>query len=192
VTLGSHQRTVGLSQDHISPLVGIINPLGGAKSFHLDPAGAPVRPWDCAQVTWTTGGLERDWRPYGMKYVNPPFNQYEVGDWIAKAADNGNGNAIVLLHARTEAGWFEPVWWHAACILFLADRIFFYKPDGTRHAHNSGAPPVLVAFGDEALDRLRHCGIAGTLVPRCRHIQAVGPPLYSPPRPSLTLARSVP
>jgi hypothetical protein len=184
VSLGSHQRTIGKSQDHISPLAEIINPLCGAESFHLDPCGAVVRPHDCARVTWTTDGLKRDWGPYGMKYVNPPFNPYEVGDWVAKAADSGN--AIVLLHARTEAGWFEPVWRHAACILFLADRIFFYKPDGTRHAHNSGAPPVLVAFGDEAAQRLYRCGIAGSLVTRW-HVQAAGPPLYSPPRPQLAV-----
>jgi len=69
-----------------------------------------------------------------------------------------------LLHARTEAGWFEPIWEHASGILFLADRIFFHKPDGIRHPHNSGAPAILVAFGAEALSRLRRCGIPGRLV----------------------------
>lgn len=159
MTLGSHQRTVGKSQNHISPL-GIINPLGGAASFHLDPAGADPRPWDCARVTWTTGGLERDW--FGLVYLNPPFDVREVGKWIAKAA--AHGNAVVLLHARTEAAWFEPIWEHASGILFLADRIFFHKPDGIRHPHNSGAPAILVAFGAEALSRLRRCGISGRLV----------------------------
>jgi hypothetical protein len=113
---------------------------------------------------------------------------FEVGDWVAMAADDGNGDAIVLLHAQTEAAWFTPVWRHAACILFMADRIFFHKSDGTRHPHNSGAPPVLVAFGDEAAQRLYRCGIAGSLVTRW-HVQAAGPPLYSPPRPPLTVVR---
>jgi hypothetical protein len=75
-----------------------------------------------------------------------------------------HGNCIVLLHARTEAEWFEPVWKHAAAILFLADRIYFHRPDGSRHPANSGAPAVLCAFGDEALARLQRCGIAGVLV----------------------------
>jgi hypothetical protein len=158
MTLGSHQRTVGKSQDHISPkhLIDMYGP------FKLDPCAAVVRPWNCAEVNWTSDGLVRDWRPYGMKYVNSPFNQYEVGDWVTKAADSGN--AIVLLHARTEAGWFEPIWQRASGILFLADRIHFYKPDGTRHPHNSGAPAILVAFGDEALARLRRPGLPGVLV----------------------------
>jgi hypothetical protein len=159
VTLGSHQQTIGKSQSHITPLEKI-NALGGAQSFDLDPAGADPRPWDCARVTWTTGGLERDW--VGFVWLNPPFDVREVGEWIAKLAAHGSG--IALLHARTEAGWFEPIWEKASGILFLADRIFFHRPDGIRHPHNSGAPAILVAFGSEALSRLRRCGIPGRLV----------------------------
>ena len=169
MTLGSHQRTVGKSQNHITPL-WLINALGGAQSFDLDPAGADPRPWDCAKVTWTTGGLERDW--FGLVYLNPPFDVRHVGEWIAKLAAHGNG--IALLRARTETEWFMPIWRHAASVLFMADRIFFHKPDGTRHAHNSGAPPVLVAFGDEAAQRLYRCGIAGSLVTRW-HVQVAAP-----------------
>ena len=161
MTLGSHQQTIGKSQNHITPL-WMINALGGAQSFDLDPAGADPRPWDCAKVTWTADGLERDWPRQLSIYLNPPFDVRAVGKWIAKAA--AHGNAVVLLHARTEAGWFEPIWEHASGILFLADRIFFHKPDGIRHPHNSGAPAILVAFGAEALSRLRRCGIPGRLV----------------------------
>jgi hypothetical protein len=174
MTLGSHQRTIGRSQNHITPL-WILDALGGAQSFNLDPAGADPRPWDCARVTWTADGLERDWPRQLSVYLNPPFDVREVHLWIAKLAAHGNG--IALLHARTEARWFLPVWRHAACVLFLANRIFFHKPDGTRHAHNSGAPPVLVAFGDAAAQRLYRCGIAGALVTRW-HIQAAGRPLH--------------
>jgi hypothetical protein len=131
-----------------------------------------VRPWDCARVNWTSHGFERDW--FGLVYENPPFDVRVVGAWIAKLAAYGNG--IALLHARTETAWFQVCWQRAACILFLADRIFFHKPDGTRHAHNSGAPPVLVAFGDEAALRLHRCGIAGALVTRW-HNQSASPPL---------------
>ena len=52
----------------------------------------------------------------------------------------------------------------AAAVLFLADRIQFHRPDGSRQPANSGAPPVLAAFGDEAVLRLHRCGIAGALV----------------------------
>src|SRR5262249_7839350 len=158
--------SVGKSQVHITPK-WIIDRLG---PFDLDPCAADPRPWPCAATNWTTHGLERDW--FGFVYLNPPFNRYEVGNWIAKLAKHGNG--ITLLHARTEAAWFEPIWQHTAAILFLADRIHFPRPDGLKQPANSGAPPVLCAFGDEAVLRLPHCGIAGSLVTRW-HNQAAAP-----------------
>jgi DNA N-6-adenine-methyltransferase Dam len=126
MTLGSHQQSLGKSQNHISPkwLIDAITE-NGAKPFDLDPCAADPRPWDCALINWTTHGLERNW--FGSVYLNPPFNRYEVGNWIRRLAQHGNG--ITLLHARCEAEWFEPIWQHAACILFLADRIHFHKPD---------------------------------------------------------------
>jgi hypothetical protein len=158
MTIGSHQQCVGKSQDHITPKREILDRIGPLAD--LDPAAAVIRPWDCAKVSWVTHGLERDW--FGFVYLNPPFDRYVVGDWVAKLARHGNG--ICLLHARCEAGWFEPIWKHASGILFLADRLHFYKPDGSRQPANSGAPAVLVAFGAEALRRLQRCGIAGVLV----------------------------
>jgi hypothetical protein len=159
MTLGSHQQAIGKSQVHITPK-WIIDKLG---PFDLDPAAADPRPWDCARINWTSGSLERDWPRDLFIFLNPPFDRRAVGLWIQKLAAHGNG--IALLHARTETEWFEPIWRHASGILFLSNRLAFCKPDGSQHPHNSGAPPVLVAFGDEALSRLGSCGIAGTLVP---------------------------
>ena len=85
MTLGSHQQSVGRSQVHITPrwLVDRLAP------FDLDPAAADPRPWACAVTNWSTHGLERDW--FGLVYLNPPFDRYEVGSWIAKLAAHGNG-----------------------------------------------------------------------------------------------------
>jgi hypothetical protein len=160
MTLGSHQRTVGLSQDHISPK-WLIDALG---PFDLDPCAADPRPWPCARTNWATHGLDRPWPREFFIYLNPPFDRYEVGDWITRLAEHGNG--ITLLHARTEAAWFEPIWQRAGAILFMADRIKFCRVDGSEQPANSGAPPVLAAFGDEAVLRLHRCGIAGALVTR--------------------------
>jgi DNA N-6-adenine-methyltransferase (Dam) len=158
MTLGSHQQCVGKSQDHITPKWMLDRP----GSFDLDPAAAEPRPWDCAKLSWTSGSLERVWPKHLLIFLNQPFLRYVVGAWVRKAAEHNN--RVVLLHARCEAEWFEPVWECASGILFLADRIHFHKPDGTRQPANSGAPAVLVAFGAEALARLRRCGIAGVLV----------------------------
>jgi hypothetical protein len=170
MTLGSHQQCVGKTQDHITPR-WIIDAVG---PFDLDPCAADPRPWDCATVNWTTCGLDRNW--VGLVYLNPPFDRYIVGHWIARLAEHNNG--IVLLHARTEAAWFEPIWQHAAVILFMADRIKFCRPNGSEQPANSGAPPILAAFGDEATLRLHRCGIGGALVTRW-HNQPTKFPLRS-------------
>ena len=156
MTLGSHQRTVGESQNWITPR-WILDALG---RFDLDPAAADPRPWDCAKVSFSTGGLDRPWA--GRVFLNPPFDRYIVGRWISKLAEHGNG--VALLHVRTEAAWFEPVWRHASALLFLADRLYFHHPDGTRASANSGAPACLVAFGSDNAEILRTCRIPGYLL----------------------------
>jgi DNA N-6-adenine-methyltransferase Dam len=158
MTLGSHQQSVGRSQTHITPK-WILDALG---PFDLDPCAAEPRPWSCARINYTEAddGLSKPWRD--RVWLNPPFDRYAVGQWIRKLANHGCGTA--LLHARTEAGWFEPIWESADGILFMADRIHFHRPDGTRHPANSGAPPVLVSFGADDLEHLRVSGIAGNLV----------------------------
>jgi hypothetical protein len=95
-------------------------------------------------------------------WLYPPFDRYRVGEWTRRLADHGNG--IALLHARTETAWFRPCWKQASAILFMARRIAFCWPDGSVQPANSGAPPVLIAFGDLAKDRLASSGIPGALI----------------------------
>lgn len=158
MTLGSHQRSVGKSQVHLTPK-WLIDALG---PFALDPCAADEEPFRCAEQSYTkeANGLLRPW--FGMVWLNPPFDRYEVGKWIAKLARHGNG--ICLVHARTEAEWFRPIWSSADLILFLDKRIKFCRPDGTEQPANSGAPPVLAAFGAEATNRLAMSDLNGAYV----------------------------
>lgn len=172
MTLGSHQKTVGTSQVHITPK-WIIDALG---PFDLDPCAADPRPWDCATKNYTVAddGLSRAWQ--GRVWLNPPFHRYQVGDWITRMA--GHCSGIALLHARTEAAWFEPIWQCAAGILFMANRLTFCKPDGSPQTisnpaskhygkpANSGAPVILAAFSVEDLARLTDSKIPGAIVTR--------------------------
>lgn len=151
MSLGSHQTTVGKSQIHLTPK-WIINALG---PFDLDPCAATERPWDCATVNYVEAddGLSMPW--FGRVWLNPPFDRYQVAQWVQKLADHNDG--IALLHARTETEWFKPIWRSADAILFMDQRIKFFRPDGTEQPANSGAPPVLAAFGEHnaaALKRL--------------------------------------
>jgi DNA N-6-adenine-methyltransferase (Dam) len=159
MTLGSHQTSIGKTQVHITPrwIIEVLGP------FDLDPAAADPRPWDCAAVNYTErdDGLRQPW--FGRVWLNPPFDRTVVPFWIRKLARHGCGTA--LLHARTETDWFEPIWESATAILFMADRLSFYRPDGTRQPANSGAPPILVAFGSDDAERLKASGIPGAFVP---------------------------
>jgi hypothetical protein len=155
MTLGSHQKTIGASQNHVTPK-WIIEALG---PFDLDPCAADPRPWDCAKVNLSEAddGLSRVWT--GRVWLNPPFDRYKVARWIGRLAEHGHGTT--LLHAHTETEWFRICWHNATAMLFMARRLIFVRPDGspctTRSGEraNSGAPPVLVAFGDYDAGRLR-------------------------------------
>jgi hypothetical protein len=156
VTLGSHQSAHRVSVVHITPLP-IIDATG---PFDLDPCAADPRPWSCARINWIEHGLDREWLRHLFVFLNPPYDDCEP--WIERLAQHGHG--IALLHARTETRWFRPLWERASGILFLANRLKFFRPDGTEHRANSGAPPVLAGFGDEALARLQRCDLPGALV----------------------------
>lgn len=176
MTLGSHQRTIGKSQVHFTPRE-ILDRLG---TFDTDPCAGSPRPWDCARVNHTEGGLDRRW--YGRVWLNPPFDRREIGRWIAKLAEHGRGTALV--HARTETAWFFHVWRSATALLFLSDRIVFRKADGSPQTisepssryfgkpANSGAPVVLAAFGREDAEILARSGLRGVLVDHWREIGA--------------------
>ena len=155
MTMGSHQKTVGDSQTHLTP-PHIIAALG---PFDLDPCAAPQMPWRTAARSYTEAddGLAHDW--FGFVWCNPPFDRYAVGKWTAKMADHNHG--IMLIHARTETKWFEPCWLKSSGILFLDHRLHFHLEDGSRQRANSGAPCCLVAFGDIAACRLKASGIGG-------------------------------
>src|SRR5712671_6255676 len=132
MTLGSHQKTIGTSQVHLTPR-WIVEALG---PFDLDPCAADPRPWDCAEVNLCEAddGLHQPWA--GRVWLNPPFDRYVVARWIGRLAEHGHGTA--LLHARTETEWFRICWSKASTILFMPQRLTFVKPDGSPCTTRSG------------------------------------------------------
>lgn len=106
-------------------------------------------------------------RPLRFKprvFLNPPFGPKAlVMSFMTRLADHDCGTA--LLFARTETELFhETVWPRASAILFLRGRPHFYHQDGRRAAANSGAPVVLVAYGQNDAHRLRESGLDGRLI----------------------------
>ncbi len=156
--MGSHQSRNALKEEWLTP-PEIISALG---PFDLDPCAPMSRPWPTASTHFTKldNGLAKPW--HGRVFLNPPYGP-ETGKWLARIADHRNG--IALVFARTETLQFhEHVWEKATGLLFLKGRLHFHHVNGQRAASDSGAPSVLVAYGNHEWDRLRECAIKGARV----------------------------
>lgn len=161
--MGGHQSARPISTTWLTP-PPVIDGLGGADSFDLDPCafeGSPIRTARAA-ICLPQDGLAVEWD--GRVYLNPPYTSGEVDGWLAKLARHGRGTALIF--ARTETECFtREVWGKASGLLFLQGRLHFHHPDGTRAKANAGAPSVLCAYGADDLDRLAASPLAGSLVP---------------------------
>ena len=157
--MGSHQShrmgtDIWLTPRHILDALG---------PFDLDPCSAPdptLWPTAARHFTLPTDGLAEPWS--GRVWLNPPYGQ-KAWAWLDRLAEHGQGTALIF--ARTEtAGFVEQVWGKADALLFLHGRLHFHRPDGTRAEANSGAPSVLIAYGQDDVERLRQSRLPGSLV----------------------------
>ena len=153
----AHRPTGGTDQWLTPP--GLLAALG---PFDLDPCSAPEpRPWPTAAAHYTPAddGLRQPW--HGRCWVNPPYSA--IGPWLAKLADHGHGTALIF--ARTETAAFRAqVWERATALLFPYGRLTFHRADGRPGNGNSGAPSVLVAYGDADADILFDLDVPGAYV----------------------------
>ena len=156
--IGGHHNPVAGKDEWLTP-PEILYALG---AFDLDPCSPISRPWPTASrhLTIMDDGLKQRWS--GRVWCNPPYGA-ATATWLARCADHGN--AIALIFARTETRmFFEHVWPKASGLLFIEGRLHFHHVDGRRAPANSGAPSVLVAYGDNNADSLASCGIPGHLI----------------------------
>lgn len=166
---GHHAPNRGVTDDWLTPpwIIDVLGP------FELDPC-TPTQgmPWATAatMLTELDDGLAADW---GDRFVwcNPPYGP-ATGRWLEKLSEHPAGG-IALIFARTETAAFQQfVFERASSIVFIAGRLHFHYPNGNRAAYNSGAPSVLVAYGDEADQRCRTATIenrvGGRYVPLAR------------------------
>lgn len=137
-------------------------------TFDLDPCGAPD--WPTATEVWTPeevgDGLSMPW--YGRVWLNPPYGGAMTA-WLERMAEHQHGTALIF--ARTDtAAWHDLIFPYATALLFLRGRLSFLRPgradDNARlpGEGNSGAPSVLVAYGNRDADVLASCGLAGRVV----------------------------
>jgi len=136
--------------------------LASLGTFDLDPCASKIRPWPTATKHYTVDDDGRFLPWEGRVWLNPPYGR-DTGPWLKLLAEHWNG--IALMFARTETEMFVNYVWDAAtALLFLYGRLHFYYPTGIRAKANSGAPSVLIAYGDDNAEVLKLCGLRGKYV----------------------------
>jgi hypothetical protein len=85
-----------------------------------------------------------------------------IWQFVEKLAEHGNG--IALLFNRCDSNKFQDIiFTKATGMMFLRNRIKFFRPDGTR-GDSPGCGSVLIAFGRENAEILRNCSLQGKYV----------------------------
>lgn len=125
-------------------------------TFDLDPASplsGPVTPARC-HYTPEQDVLAQPW--FGMVWLNPPYNRWEIGRWIAKLAEHGRGVAPVF--ACTDTSWFQD--YSPDGLLLLRGRVRFAERKGSRTV-SGASPSMLMAYGEEAVEGLARSTLKG-------------------------------
>ena len=130
------------------------------QPFDLDPCQPIDPPWYIARGGYNVldDGLSQQWE--GFVWCNPPYGK-ETPKWLKKMAEHNNG--IALIFARTDTRMFHDYVFNADAILFIKGRLSFCNVKGEKGG-TAGAPSCLVAYGPEAVDRLKKSNIKGKVV----------------------------
>jgi phage N-6-adenine-methyltransferase len=141
--------------------VEIIRSLG---EFDLDPASSPeaFRLNQSAKKIYTAqdNGLIQSW--HGRIWLNPPYSNPLLQDFLKKMAEHNRG--IALVFSKIEAKWFHDiVFEYAAAVKFLYNRIQFFKPDGTKGTQPRNGS-MLVAYGMADAEILSKSPIKGKFI----------------------------
>lgn len=99
--------------------------------------------------TEETNGLNKDW--IGNVWLNPPYAQPAIGDFINKIVDEVEAghvkSAVMLTHNYTDTAWFQKAARAATAICFTRGWVKFEGPNGEVAAPTQGQ--AFFYFGDE-------------------------------------------
>lgn len=151
----SHWEASGKSNEWYTP-EWLFEALG--CTFDLDvaaPVGGPLHV--PASVWFSCDGLTGPWD--GFVWMNPPFGgRNSLAPWLDKFFAHGNG--IALTPDRTSAPWWQDAAKKADCILFIAGKIRFIRPDGTEGKSPSNGT-TLFATGSSGIRALHRAAKRG-------------------------------
>lgn len=111
----------------------------------LDPCADPQRRIP-AMTHYQRGGLDLPWDVSfrtgypsdTTAFMNPPYGR-TIGLWVAKALREPVGEVVMLLPARTDTRWFQPILAETS-VCFLKGRLHF------SNAKNSAPFPSALAY----------------------------------------------
>lgn len=132
------------------------------ERFDLDVAAPHDGPRHVPTSRWlASNSLDIPWQ--GFVWMNPPFgHQSTKRKWLRKFFAHGNG--IALVPDRTSAPWFQEFAPKADAICWVAPKIKFERPDGTR-GESPGTGTALFASGQRAARALERSGLGFVTVP---------------------------
>jgi hypothetical protein len=140
----------------------IITSLG---KFDLDPCASSRQAFRTARKMWTKrdDGLSREW--FGRVWLNPPFDANLLPRFLEMMVEHNNGVAL-LPASLTTKWWKQHVWPRAHSILFLYDKLHFYRgaTQDTKPRSHMDRSEALVAYGAKNTAALKRSGIGGQLV----------------------------
>lgn len=171
--IGGHHSAKAGTVEWLTPpeIIGALGP------FDLDPCTPIEQPYPTARERYTMidDGLLMPW--HGRVWLNPPYENGLIEQWLAKMALHGRGTSLIFARTETDA-FFRHVWEGATALLFMRGRINFHVGEGfsvikskktflagERAQGNAGAPTVLCAYGVEDADILAAAQIEGRFVP---------------------------
>lgn len=163
VVVSAHELSVGQSDEWYTPPY-VFEALG--ETFDLDVAhpGLNVMSWAPAVDLISVDSLDRDW--HGFLWMNAPFGKRNgLEPWLERFIAHGNG--IALTPDRTSAPWWQTYAKRADLALFVAPKIKFIRPDGSRGEQPGTGTTLLArgARGARALWRAEMLGLGVTMTP---------------------------
>ena len=150
---GHEKPNKGATDIWLTPLK-IIEELG---PFDLDPCGE--QHWPTAKEIYSENGLDKEW--FGRVWLNPPYS--EVGTWLERLVEHGNGVALVF--ARMDTRWAQKIIPEASQVFFPSGRFRFHMKDGSIKG-SAGAPSVFLVFGENVNFKMKGLNFKGCEVMR--------------------------
>ncbi len=127
-------------------------------TFDLDVAHPAIRHTNVpAKQFIFADSLCMEWG--GFIWMNPPFGgRNQLIPWLDKFFEHHNG--IALTPDRTSAPWWQDAARKADGVLFVAGKIKFIRPDGSKGAQPSNGT-TLFAAGNRAFEALQNARANG-------------------------------